>query len=265
MDRDSRGPVGRNGGARLKRTLDVAASGIGLLVLSPVFLAVCLLIWLEDGGSPFYIAPRVGARGRPFQMVKFRSMVVHADRSGVDSTAKGDRRITRMGRVIRRFKLDEVSQLWNVLKGDMSLVGPRPQVDRDAQLYTAVERHLLDAKPGITDFSSIVFADEGKVLEGAPDPDLRYHQIIRPWKSRLGLHYLDHRSTWLDLRLVLATLLGALSRHRALAWVTAMLRQTGANATLVQVARRSEPLSAAPPPGATEIVQSRLATPDQSL
>ena len=190
-------------------------------------------------------------------MVKLRSMTVRADRTGVDSTAQDDPRITRVGRVLRRFKLDEGSQLWNVLRGDMSMVGPRPQVARDVRLYTAVERHLLDAPPGITDFASIVFADEGAVLEGSTDPDLLYNQIIRPWKSRLGLHYIAHQSLWLDIRLMAATLLAALSRPRALAWVADMLTETGADPELTAVARRDSPLFADAPPGATEVVQSR--------
>src|SRR5207302_1398110 len=177
----------------------------------------------------------IGRRGRPFRMVKLRSMVVRADRTGVDSTAQGDPRITRVGRVLRRFKLDECPQLWNVLRGDMSMVGPRPQVERDVRLYTAVERQLLDVPPGITDFASIVFADEGGILEGSPDPDLRYNQVIRPWKSQLGLHYIASHTTWLDIRLILATVLNGISRRRALGWVASMLRGTGAESSLVDV------------------------------
>jgi lipopolysaccharide/colanic/teichoic acid biosynthesis glycosyltransferase len=241
----------------LKRAMDVAASGVGLLLAAPFLLIACLSIWLEDRHSPFYVASRVGRSGRPFRMVKLRSMTVRADRTGVDSTAQDDPRITRVGRVLRRFKLDECSQLWNVLRGDMSMVGPRPQVARDVRLYTAVERHLLDAPPGITDFASIVFADEGAILEGSDDPDLRYNQIIRPWKSRLGLHYIAHCSLWLDIRLMAATLLAALSRRRALVWVADMLTATGADPVLTAVARRDAPLAAAAPPGATEVVQSR--------
>jgi lipopolysaccharide/colanic/teichoic acid biosynthesis glycosyltransferase len=246
------GPSGR-----LKRAVDLAVSGAGLLALSPVLLLVCALIWLEDRHSPFYVANRIGLHGRPFRMVKFRSMVVNADRSGVDSTANGDSRVTRVGRLIRRFKLDEFSQLWDVFCGRMSLVGPRPNVERDVKLYTAVERGLFAVRPGITDFASIVFADEGEILAGAPDPDLRYNQVIRPWKSRMGLHYVACHTAWLDIRLVLATVLNGISRRRALAWVAAMLRQTGAEASLVDVATRRNPLVAAPPPGASEIVRSR--------
>jgi len=238
--------------------MDVLVSAAGLLMLSPVLAVVCGLIWLEDRQSPFYVAPRIGLGGHQFRMVKLRSMVVRADRTGVDSTAKGDARITRIGRVIRRFKLDEFSQLWNVLRGDMSLVGPRPNVERDVRLYTAVERHLLDVRPGITDFASIVFADEGEILEGAADPDLRYNQLIRPWKSRLGLHYVAHASVWLDVRLVVATVMTAISRDLALGWIAVMLRRSGAASDLIVTARRETPLAPAPPPGAREIVRSRV-------
>jgi lipopolysaccharide/colanic/teichoic acid biosynthesis glycosyltransferase len=237
--------------------MDVAVSGLGLIVLAPLLVVLCGLIWVEDRHNPLYVAPRVGRFGRTFPMVKLRSMRARADRSGVDSTAQSDPRITRAGAAIRKFKLDELSQLWNVLRGDMSLVGPRPQVERDARLYTEVERRLLDVRPGVTDFASIVFADEGEILEGAADPDLRYNQVIRPWKSRLGLHYVACRTLWLDVRLIAATLVAALSRRRGLAWVAALLGETGADAGLIAVARREAPLAAAAPPGAPEIVRSR--------
>ena len=248
----------------MKRTMDLVGSTLGLLLLSPLLLALGALIWLEDRHSPFYPAPRVGRRGRPFRMVKLRSMVVDADRSGVDSTAKDDPRVTRIGRIIRRFKLDELSQLWNVLRGDMSLVGPRPQVERDVRLYTDRERQLLSIRPGITDFASIVFSDESEILAGASDPDLRYNQLIRPWKSRLGLHYVTCHSLWLDIHLILGTALNTISRRRALARVAALLEQTGADPELVAVARRRDPLSAASPPGAREIVRSRIPSPPGS-
>lgn len=242
----------------MKRLMDVVGSGLGLILLSPVLLLVCLLVWLGDGRSPLYIGPRVGRGGRSFDMVKLRSMVVDADRTGVASTAKGDPRITRTGRVIRKLKLDEASQLWNVMAGDMSLVGPRPQVERDVRLYSAAEQQLLNARPGITDFASIVFADEGEILEGAADPDLRYNQLIRPWKSRLGLHYIANRSIWLDVRLVLATLLNGLSRRWALTLVAALLEETGADPALIAVAQRRNPLTPTAPPGAGDIIRLRV-------
>ena len=248
-----------------KRVIDLLAGGFGLVLLSPILGFFCLLIWLEDGHNPLYIATRVGRGGCQFRMVKLRSMFARADRIGVYSTAAGDPRITRLGRIIRRFKLDELGQLWNVVHGEMSLVGPRPQVPRDVALYTADERHLLDVRPGITDFASIVFADEAEILAGADDPDLRYNQIIRPWKSRLGLHYVTCRSTVLDLRLILATMVNALSRQRALEWVAVMLAQTGAESRLVEVARRRSVLEVTPPPGARDTGESRVPNPVKSL
>ena len=195
----------------LKRCFDFFLSLIGLLLFSPLLLICLLLIWLQDFHSPFYIAPRVGKDGKMFPMVKLRTMVVHADKSGVDSTSTDDKRITFVGQTIRRFKIDELTQLWNVFLGQMSLVGPRPQVERDVNIYTSEERHLLDVRPGITDFASIVFADEGSILAGRVDPDLAYNQLIRPWKSRLGLLYVRHRTLWIDFKLIVATIIAVLA------------------------------------------------------
>jgi lipopolysaccharide/colanic/teichoic acid biosynthesis glycosyltransferase len=240
----------------LKRTIDIAIALFGLLLASPVLLPVMFLVWREDGHSPFYVAPRVGLGGRPFPMVKMRSMVVDADRKGASSTSASDRRITGVGHFIRRFKIDELTQLWNVLKGDMSLVGPRPQVQSGVDVYTAQERQLLTVKPGITDIASIVFADEGEILRGHPDPDLGYNQLIRPGKSRLGLFYVAHRSTALDMRLIGLTLMTVVARERALTGVQRLLHSRGAPPDLVELAARRVPLTPLPPPGANRIVAS---------
>jgi len=231
-----------------KRLFDFVVSLSGLLLLSPLLLATSLAIYLYDFHSPFYIAPRVGRGGRSFRMVKFRSMVVNADRTGVTSTASTDSRITPIGRFVRRCKLDEVVQLWNVLKGDMSLVGPRPNVRSGTDLYTPAEQRLLTVRPGITDFASIVFADEGEILTGHADADAAYDRLIRPWKSRLGLFYIDHRSLPLDCALIVTTLLAAASRPVALRHVASQLARRGASADLVRVARRETALQPALPP-----------------
>ena len=226
----------------------------GLVILSPLLLLFMLLVWLQDFHSPFYIAARARNRHRTFRMFKLRSMVANADRQGGASTAANDRRITWVGKVIRKTKFDEVPQLWNVLKGDMSLVGPRPQVMRDVtSFYTEEEYRLFDARPGITDFASIVFADEGEILRGSPNPDLKYNQIIRPWKSRLGLFYCRHQKVGVDVRLIALTILSAFSRARALRGVQGLLARLGAEARLVEVAGRTTPLEPFPPPGAREI------------
>ena len=174
----------------LKRTFDIFFSSIGLIFLSPIFLIFILMIFLQDFSNPFYRAPRVGKNGKIFTMVKLRSMIINADKNKVDSTASDDMRITRVGMMIRAYKLDELTQLINVLKGDMSLVGPRPNVQRDVDLYSETEKRLLSVKTGITDFSSIIFSDEGDILSGLDDPDIAYNQLIRPWKSRLGILYI---------------------------------------------------------------------------
>jgi len=241
----------------MKRLLDVVLSLIGLIATAPVILPVMFLVWRQDGHSPFYVAPRVGRLDTSFQMVKLRSMVKNADRSGVDSTGAGDQRITPVGHFIRRYKLDEITQLWNVLKGDMSLVGPRPNVKRETDLYTPVERHLLDLKPGITDLASIVFSDEGDVLHGLADPDLAYNQLIRPWKSRLGLLYVQHHTLRLDLELLVLTVVGIVDRPRALDAVQRVLERLGADDETRRVARRDAPLQPSSPPGAQSIVTSR--------
>jgi lipopolysaccharide/colanic/teichoic acid biosynthesis glycosyltransferase len=248
-------------GDLLKRLFDVLASAIGLLAASPVLLPVMFLVWWQDKHSPFYVAPRVGQGDVPFRMVKLRSMIVNADKSGVDSTGNNDRRITPVGQFIRSYKLDELTQLWNVLKGDMSLVGPRPNVKRETDLYTPVERGLLLVRPGITDFSSIVFSDEGDILAGQEDPDIAYNQLIRPGKSMLGLFYIEHRSLWLDIRLCLLTAVAIISRATALKSVGKILSSLGANAELLRIAARVQPLVPRPPPGATKIVTSRDGNP----
>jgi lipopolysaccharide/colanic/teichoic acid biosynthesis glycosyltransferase len=236
----------------MKRLFDIVIAAAGLAVSSPLLLVVAVLIWLQDFHSPFYRGERVGRDGRPFRMLKFRSMVARADRTGVRSTAGDDRRITRVGHVVRRLKLDELTQLWNVLKGEMSMVGPRPNVPTEVALYSQAERGLLAVRPGITDFASIVFSDEGEILRGSKDPDRDYNLLIRPWKSRLGLHYIAVRSMVLDVRLILLTAVAAISRPRALRILQLALEGTGAPRELVRVAGRSERLLPTLPPGVTE-------------
>ena len=245
----------------MKRLFDVIASFFGLLMASPVLLPVMFLVWRQDGHSPFYVAPRVGKDGVPFKMMKLRSMVVNADKTGVDSTGANDRRITRVGHFIRRYKLDELTQLWNVLKGDMSLVGPRPNVQRETDLYTPVERKLLTVKPGITDYSSIVFSDEGDILKDQPDPDIAYNQLIRPGKSMLGLFYIESRSFLLDIQLCWLTVVAILSRQTALSRIQVLLQKQGADSSLLEIAARQKPLTPRPPPGGNKVVTSRDGNP----
>ena len=241
----------------IKRLFDIFASLFGLLITSPILLPVIFLVWKEDKKSPFYIAPRSGRNGKVFKMVKLRSMVVDADKTGVDSTSGNDMRITPIGHRIRRYKLDEIVQLWNVLIGDMSLVGPRPNVQIETDLYTDIEKELLIVRPGITDFSSIVFSDEGEILEGRDDPDLVYNQLIRPWKSRLGLIYIKNQSLVLDLQLVFYTVVAIISKQKALIWVAEKLSKLNVDTEIIKISKREISLYPFPPPGSDEIVSSR--------
>jgi lipopolysaccharide/colanic/teichoic acid biosynthesis glycosyltransferase len=238
----------------IKRFIDILFSLIGLIFLVPILIPVLILVWKHDKKSPLYIAPRVGKNGKIFNIIKLRSMYISADKNRVNSTSLNDARITPVGHKIRKYKLDEFTQLWNVLIGDMSLVGPRPNVKSEVDSYTEIEKKLLSIKPGITDFSSIVFSDEGKILENKKDPDLAYNQLIRPWKSRLGLVYIRHQSILLDIKLIFFTLIALKSKHKSLKWVSKKLDKFKIEKNVVNIAKREQELFPFPPPGSDKIV-----------
>ena len=241
----------------IKRLFDILISFFGLLIVSPILLPVMFLIYKTDKKTPFYIALRSGKNGTLYKMVKLRSMVSGADKSGVVSTSDNDMRITSIGHKIRKYKFDELTQLWNVLIGDMSLVGPRPNVKDETDLYTNVEKGLLSVKPGITDFSSIVFSDEGNILKEKNNPDLAYNQLIRPWKSRLGLIYIKNQSFLLDIKLIIYTLVAIISRRRALKWVENQLILMKANTNVINISTREVKLYPFPPPGMDKVITGR--------
>jgi len=241
----------------MKRVFDFILAFIGLILSSPILLPVIFLIWIQDWHSPFYIAPRVGKGEKPFKMLKLRSMIMNADKTGVDSTSSNDKRITGVGKFIRKYKLDELSQLWNVLIGDMSLVGPRPNVKRETDLYTIEEKKLLIVRPGITDFSSIVFSDEGEILKDQIDPDIAYNQLIRPGKSMLGIFYIENRSFIIDIKLIYLTVIAIISKEKALNSLLFILKKLGSTDLLINIASRKNQLVPMPPPGAKNIVTNR--------
>lgn len=188
-----------------KRFFDIAAATAGLLFLSPFLLFIALLIRRNDGGPVFYRAVRVGRHGKLFRIYKFRTMVANADKLGASSTSANDTRITGIGRLLRKYKLDELPQLINVLKGEMSFVGPRPQVPWAVELYNEDQKKLLTVRPGITDYASIKFRHEAEILKGSEDPDRDYLEKIAPEKIRLGLKYVENMSLVTDLRIIFAT------------------------------------------------------------
>jgi lipopolysaccharide/colanic/teichoic acid biosynthesis glycosyltransferase len=240
---------------RAKRCLDIAVSGIGLAISSPVIIMAAIAIWLQDRSNPFYISERVGLAGETFRIFKLRTMIPDADRAGIDTSIVGDTRVTRIGAILRASKIDELPQLWNVLRGEMSLVGPRPNVRRETDLYTGEEMELLSIRPGITDLSSIVFSDQSERLAGVCSPHIGYNQLIRPWKSRLGLLYTRNRTIWLDLHILLLTSAATICRKRALQHVARLVGDLEGGPVLSAIAAGTRPIFPHPPPGATEVVR----------
>ena len=194
-----------------KRVMDIAISAAALCVLWPVFLLIALAIVIDDPGPVFYRQVRVGRGGRPFRIFKFRTMVVDADKKGLSITVGRDSRITRVGAFLRRTKLDELAQLLNVLCGQMSFVGPRPEVPRYVELYTPYQRQVLLVRPGITDYASIAYRNENDLLAGADDPEKMYIETIMPDKIELNMKYLREISPLADLRLILKTVIAVIA------------------------------------------------------
>lgn len=190
----------------LTRTFDLLAALLGLLVLLPFLALVALLVKLQDGGPVFYRQERVGRGGRPFRIWKFRTMVVDADRVGKPLTVGADPRVTRIGAFLRRWKLDELPQLLNVVAGEMGLVGPRPEVPKYVAHYTEAQRAVLALRPGVTDLASIAYRNESELLAGLEDPEGHYLQVILPDKIRINLDYAAKASLGRNLKVILATL-----------------------------------------------------------
>ncbi len=189
----------------MKRIFDRFFSIMGLLLFSPLLILIGIAIKCDSVGPVFYRGVRAGRFGKPFHMIKFRTMVMNAEAIGSASTPDDDGRITRVGRVLRKLKLDELPQLFNVLRGEMSLVGPRPQFPWALENYTEEERTILKVRPGITDPASIRFRNEGEILRGSQNPDKDYFAKIHPEKMRLSLKYVNNQSLWLDCKILLQT------------------------------------------------------------
>ena len=189
----------------MKRIFDIVASGIGLILLSPLFVILAIWIKFDSIGPVFYKQVRVGRNNMDFQLFKFRSMRVGSDKKGLITVGGHDPRITRSGYYIRKYKLDEFPQLINVFKGDMSLVGPRPEVRKYVDMYTEEQMHVLDVRPGITDLASIRYRNENELLERVNDPDKYYVEVIMPDKLRINLEYVARHSFTFDIRLIFQT------------------------------------------------------------
>ena len=190
----------------MKRLFDMIASGFGLLVLSPLFLILAIWVKLDSPGPVFYRQIRVGRNNKDFKLFKFRSMRVGSDKKGLITVGGHDPRVTRSGYYIRKYKLDEFPQLINVFIGNMSLVGPRPEVRKYVDLYTPEQMRVLDVCPGITDMASICYRNENELLETVEDPETYYRTVIMQDKLRINLEYVKHHSFLGDIRLIFKTI-----------------------------------------------------------
>lgn len=189
-----------------KRLFDIFASFIGLILLSPLFLIVSLLICTTSKGGIFFKQIRIGKNGKPFKILKFRSMVANAEKKGLQISTGTDMRVTKVGKIIRKTKIDELPQLINVLIGQMSLVGPRPEVPKYVDMYTEEQKKVLTVKPGITDLASIEFRNENELLSEAENPEIYYIEEIMPKKLALNLEYIEKSGFFYDIVLIFKTL-----------------------------------------------------------
>lgn len=187
------------------RFFDIIFSIIGLVILSPLFIVLYLLIRIESKGGGFYSQERIGKNGKPFKLYKFRSMRIGSDKKGLITIGEKDNRITKTGFILRKYKLDELPQLWNVFIGDMSLVGPRPEVKKYTDLYTEEQKQVLQVRPGITDWASIKYVDENKILGESKDPDEAYVNLIMPNKIKLNMVYIQHQTLGEYIKIIFTT------------------------------------------------------------
>lgn len=187
------------------RFFDILFSIIGLVLLSPLFTVLYFLIRIESPGGGFYSQERIGKNGKPFKLFKFRSMRIGSDKKGLITIGEKDNRITKTGFILRKYKLDELPQLWNVFIGDMSLVGPRPEVKKYTDLYTEEQKQVLQVRPGITDWASIKYVDENKILGESKDPDDAYVNLIMPNKIKLNMVYIQHQTLGEYFKIIFTT------------------------------------------------------------
>lgn len=191
----------------IKRIFDFVVSLFGVIIISPILLIVAIAIKVDSKGNVLFLQKRVGKKGNPFYIYKFRTMVTDAERLGKQITVGKDNRITKVGALLRKYKIDELPQLLNVIKGDMSLVGPRPEVPRYVELYTEEERKVLDVRPGITDLASLRYKDENDILGKVENPEEYYINIIMKDKLKLNLEYIEKSNILFDISLIFKTII----------------------------------------------------------
>jgi len=190
----------------LKRILDIVFSLIGILLLLPFMLIIALIINFESKGGFFYFQKRVGKNNIDFKLIKFRTMYVDAEKKGLLTVGSNDIRVTRVGKILRKLKLDELPQLFNILIGDMSIVGPRPEVRKYVSLYTSEQKKVLSVRPGLTDYASIEYINENEILAKSTEPEKAYIEQVMPHKLELNLKYINQQSFFIDMKIIFKTI-----------------------------------------------------------
>ncbi len=226
----------------IKLIFDFLFGLLTLISLFPAFILISLIVFINDFRNPFYITNRVGKNFKIFKMIKFRSMIVDAEKTKVFSTKADDKRITFSGKILRKFKLDEVPQLINILRFEMSFVGPRPNVEYEVNQYNNFEKNLLRVRPGITDLASIIFSDEAEILKNSRDPNRDYSLLIRPWKSALGNIYIQNQNLFLDLKIIFYTILNFLNRKLVLKKISQFVLDKTGDKKLSEICLREKDL-----------------------
>ena len=237
----------------MPRFLNFILAFLFFILVLPIILISILAVYLNDFSNPIYSASRVGKNFKEFKMLKIRTMIINAEKTGINSTSDNDQRITKIGSLIRKFKIDELLQLLNVLRGEMNIVGPRPNVWADVSKYNNTEKKILTLNPGITDISSIVFSDEGAILSSSKDPNSTYDQLIRPWKSRFCLIYLEKQSLIFDLKIIYLTILSLINKNYALHNLKNTLSKFGVKGKILDVTQRKIKLEPSNPPEKDEL------------
>ena len=227
----------------MKKFFDFFFSIFLIIFFLPVTILISSIVFILDFNNPFYVAERVGKNFKIFKMIKFRSMIIDADKNKVFSTKSDDERITKIGKFLRKFKLDELPQLFNILFGNMSFVGPRPNVKFEVDMYDDYEKDLLKIKPGITDLASIVFYDEAEILKNSDDPNKDYGRLIRPWKSQLGIYYVNNNDLILDIKIIYFTILNFFNRKYVLKSISKMILKKTSDEKLSEICLRNKKLN----------------------
>ncbi|MES2003055.1 MAG: sugar transferase [Bacteroidota bacterium] len=223
-----------------KRFFDLIVTICASIIFVPIIFVAAMIVFFEDFHNPFYLSKRIGKGMKVIKVIKLRSMVINADKTIIRTTTTADVRITKVGKFIRKYKIDELPQFFNVLAGNMSLIGPRPNVwENGVEFYSIEENGLLSIKPGISDFSSIIFADLGEIVAGQNEPDEFYNEVVRPWKSKFGLLYVQKQTLLLDMKLLFCTGLNLVNREKALVYISQIVKKISPDKDMYIVSRRN--------------------------